>query len=208
MAFYPAVPTLGSITPPLPVADGGTGLSGAGGQLPWVPSDQGLLIATGDPEIAVATTTLTAGTVYLRKITPRTAMTLTDIWLCLTTAGSGTSTGSFVGLYSSAGTLLSGSADQASAFTGSTGGISCALSAPQALTPGSFYWVAVLSNLGTTQPTFARSSVPGVQENINLIAATFRTAINGTLVTALPSPSITPSSNVQAGSSPLWIGGS
>lgn len=175
------------------------------GTQPWwtLPNELGMLAANVDPVDSSGTLAMTAGSVYLLKIPIRSALTATNILLILTTAGSGASTGSFVGLYSSAGTLLSGSADQAGPFTGSLGVITCPLTAPQALTAGTFVWAAVLSNLATTQPTLARSQASGT--NALLTAAGFRFAINGTALSALPG-SVTPGSNAGSAGGNFFAG--
>jgi hypothetical protein len=203
----------GLTSSPITVALGGTGATTAAAAIGdlgynglWLPGDQGsALAASGEPENATGTFLSIAGTVYLRKVLVRSAFTATNVLLITTTAGSGTSTGSFVGLYSSAGTLLSGSSDLVTPFTAAAGGQTCALTTPQALAAGTFVWVAVLANLSVTQPTFARPNVANTPSNAFLTAATFRTAINGTSVTALPS-SITPGSNTQTNAAPIWVG--
>ena len=178
----------------------------AAGTTPWLPADSGLLIATGDQETATASFLLIAGTLYLRKLNVRSSVLVTNLWFGLPVVGAGASTGSFAGLYSSTGTLLSGSADIATQFTTAIGGISCPLTTPQQLTAGTFVWAAVLSNLATTQPTLSKASVINPISNLNLTAATFRIAINGTGLSVLPG-SITPASNAQANSASLWVGG-
>ena len=171
----------------------------------WLPSDNGLLLAAYDPVEATGTAITTAGTMYLVKLTPRTSVTITNLWISIQTAGSGTSTGSFVGLYNSAGTLLSGSADIGTSLA-SAGALSTALTTPQAVTAGSFYWAAILTNLGTTQPTLREAVGPvGGSSNVNLSAAVSRFASNGTLQTVLPS-TITPASNSQAAGNSYWVG--
>lgn len=172
----------------------------------WSPADNGLLVANMDWLMAGTTQILTGGTVYLMKVEIRQSMTWTNVWFDLQTAGVGASTGSFVGLYSSAGTLLSGSADMAASLTGTTGPKSVALSTPQALTAGSFVWVAILVNLATTQPTL-RIAAPVAHANANLTAASLRFCVNGTGVTALPSPSITPASNTATGAFTFVVAG-
>lgn len=171
----------------------------------WVPADNGLLAVCSELDNTVAGSVAIAGTLYLQKIPIRVALTATNIWFLISSAGSGASTGSFTGLYSSAGSLLSGTADIAASIT-ATGAKSVALTTPQSLAAGSFVWAAFLVNLATTQPTprsIAASSPAAV--NLNLAAAVLRTAVNGTGLTALPA-SITPSSNTATGALPFWIG--
>jgi hypothetical protein len=173
--------------------------------LPWVPSDSGLLAANGDTTSLEGTQTLTAGTVYLLKIPIRQALTVSKLYFMMANAGVGTSSGSFCGLYDSTGALLTGSADLVTPFTNSFAPQAVTLTTPQALTAGTFVWAALLANLSVTQPTCQVNFNNGNMANLNLAAAAFRIAVNGTGLTALPSP-ITPSANSQTGSQNFWIG--
>lgn len=148
---------------------------------PWLPGDNAFLAATGDPVDFNAGFLTIAGTVYLSKIPVRSAFTATNLWCICTVAGVGASTGSFGGVYSSAGTLLTGSADTGGLVLG-TGGVQIPLTTPQALTPG-FVWGAFIFNLATTQPTLARSNAFG---NVGLSAALSRFAVPVTGQTTLP----------------------
>jgi hypothetical protein len=188
MGTFPFAPTIAGVT------GGGTGVGTAGGQIPWLPVDNNLLAAVGDPAEESGVALLSAGTLYLMKLPIRTATTITNVWASLTTAGSGASTGSFVGVYSSAGVLLSGSADIAASLTGSTGGISNPLTTPQAIAAGSFVWLAILVNLAVTQPTLARSGSSSGSLNLDETPALLRACTNGTLLSALPG-TIVPGSN-------------
>jgi hypothetical protein len=175
----------------------------------WQPSDNGLLIANSDPWDASGSAVLTAGTLYLSKLTARALLLLSTLWFGLQAAGAGASTGSFAGVYSSAGVLLSGSADIAAQLTGAAGGFSVPLTSPQQIPAGQFVWAAVLANLATTQPTLAKGiggAGGGAITDINLTAAAFRFATNGTGLVALPG-SITPAANASTPSD-FWAGGS
>jgi hypothetical protein len=100
---------------------------------------------------------LTAQALYLARIVPRVNKTLTTISLAVSAAGSGSSTGTFVGVYGSAGGApLSTSLDCAASFTGSTGWKPINLQVAQPLTAGNLYFVAVLCNLSVTQVTLLR----------------------------------------------------
>lgn len=213
----PVVPTSGTIdTTATDIQLDGTQAAGASGLLPdakhvhpaaaaWIPSDSGLLVASCDPYAAQATSgNLTAGTLYLMKVWVRYPMTITRLWWIVTSGGTGASTQSFTGLYSSAGTLLSGSAEISSSLT-SAGAKSLTLTTPQALTAGTFVWAAILTNFATTQPILSRVAGSGELARLNETAATYRAATNGTSLTALPG-TITPSSNSLAGNI-LWAGG-
>jgi trimeric autotransporter adhesin len=171
----------------------------------WTVADSGLLAMNFDPILAAGQQIATAGTLYLLRVNIYKAITWTSVIVGVTTAGAGTpGTGTFTGLYSSAGTLLSGSADVASSLT-STGTRTLALTTPQALAAGSFVWVALLTNMATTQPTMGRSAAANQMLNLNLGATALRAALNGTSLTALPA-SITPSSNTGTGAQGFWVG--
>lgn len=173
---------------------------------PWLPGDNGFLAATDDLGACGATAVMAAGTVYLRKLPVRYALTISGLVVALAAAGSGTSAGSFAGVISSAGTLLTGSADIGSILTGANGGRQLPLTTPQNPAIGSFVWLAVVANLSVTQPTLraAGGGNPTVM-NANLPNSAFNTAVNGTGQAALPS-SITPNSNSASGAVPFFIG--
>lgn len=125
----------------------------------WLPSDDGFLGANGNPEAISGGGLLVNGTLYLARIIPRYNQTITTLYVAVTTVGSGTSTGCFMGLYSSSGgAALSTTTDCASVFTGGTGARGQNLQVAQAVTGGSIYYIAVLCNLGTTAVTLARQN--------------------------------------------------
>lgn len=172
----------------------------------WQPSDNGLLLSSlGDPALPTATGTLVAGTLYLMKLTARTAVTITNLLFEVANVGVGASAGTFAGLYSAAGALLSGSADVNAAFL-AQGPATCPLTTPQPLAAGAFAWAALLVNFATTQPTLTKgATATGNVPNIGLAAAAYRFATNGTGLVALPG-SITPAANSPAGLLTLWAG--
>lgn len=195
------------------VAAGSNGLWADSGHVhpsvTWTYADSGVLAANITDPLAASNTALTiAGTLYLLRVNIYKAITWTNVLLAVTAAGNNTggSTGTFVGLYNSAGTLLTGSLDVAASLT-TAGTRTLALTTPQALSAGTFVWVAILTNLGTTQPTLARSGAAVNTQNFNLAAASFRVAVNGTGLTALP-PSITPGSNTGTNSLSFLVGAS
>lgn len=175
----------------------------------WTPQDNGLLVSSGgDPGLITSTAILTAGTLYLVKLPIRYALTITSLMFLVSVIAAGTSTTSFAGLYSPAGTLLTGSSDIGTPLK-SGGPQSLALTTPQALTPAStaFVWAALLVNFGSTQPTlFKGGAITNNVPNAGLTAATYRWATNGTGLSALPG-SITPSSNSSASALTLWCAG-
>jgi hypothetical protein len=172
----------------------------------YLPADIGLLAANLDDPATAATNGITiAGTVYLLKILIRKAITASKINVAVTTVGNNTggSTGTYVGLYNSSGTLLSGSSDVATSLT-SGGLVGMSLTSSQSLSAGTFVWAAILTNMGTTQPTLARTSTGLNVINTGLVAATYRVCVNGTSQTSLSS--ITPSSNTQTNSLGFYVG--
>lgn len=142
------VPTIGNILPPLPASQGGTG--GTQG-LYWQPSDDGFLGGDSDPATESGGGVAIAGTLYLTRLNIRSAMTITNLFYGVSSIGVGASTGTFVGLYSAGGTLLTGSADMGATFSGTTGYKQCALNTPQQVAAGTVLYAAMLCNLATTQ---------------------------------------------------------
>jgi hypothetical protein len=174
--------------------------------IPWEASDNTLLLANGDPWDAVNTSLLAAGTVYLSKIIVRTVTLVSNVWFLCNTAGAGASSGSFVGIYSSAGVLLSSSADIGGLLT-TAQAVEGALATPQLFQAGTFFWNAIVVNLATTQPSMGRGAGTNISSLLGLTAATARFAINGTGQSSLPA-SITPASNGSTGGVTLWSGNS
>lgn len=170
----------------------------------WQPSDNGLLLSSlGDPALLTSTAILTAGTLYLAKWPVRAAVTVSNVEFEVSAVAVGASTGTFAGLYSSAGALLSGSADVNAQFL-AQGPAVCPLTTPQALAAGGFVWAALLVNFATTQPTlFKGATATGNVPNVGLTAAAFRFAVNGTGLASLPG-AITPAANSAAGLLSLW----
>jgi hypothetical protein len=171
----------------------------------WQPADNNLLIANGDPATFSANPLMTAGTLYIMKLTARAPLTISNLWFGCQAIGVGASSGSFAGLYSATGTKLSGSSDVGSLFTSATGGVECPLTTPQALTQGESVYATLLMNLATTQPALARFGGVAAIANLNLTAANYRWAQIGSQGTSLPA-SLTPSSFTTAGVQ-YWCGG-
>lgn len=151
------VPTVGNSLTPLGVASGGTGTA-TGAALPqWQPPDDGFLGFNSDPATASGGGLLVAGTAYIERLPIRTATLVSKLWVCVTAAGVGASSGSFLWIVSGAnGAVLAQSADAAAALTG-TGWQPVNMTVPATVGgSGAFPFAVILSNLATTQPTLLR----------------------------------------------------
>ncbi len=168
------------------------------------PATHGLVAWAHDPTQNVNSSLLTNGTVYLTAVYPAKDASVTKLYIHIPVVGVTPTAGqNWLGLYSSAGTRLQQVGIDSEVAT--TGLITATITA-QAVTAGSFYWVAVLANAATA-PTLARASgVTGIgtAANIGLTAATYRYAIAATAQTTLPA-SITPSSNTATTFAGPWV---
>lgn len=154
----------------------------------FTPADHGIISWSQDPGTLRSTAdATTSGTVYLIKVKIVDRSTIvTNVCAGIVTGGTTLTAGQcFAGLYSSAGTLLSTSADQSGNWT--TAGLKeIALGAPQTLAVGSYY-VALLA-VGTTPPTWATGNGQGQATitNAKLSTATSRWLIGPAGQTSLP----------------------
>jgi hypothetical protein len=164
----------------------------------------GYLGWTYDPAMGSGGTVLpTAGGVILCKIPWPLTQSVTNV-VATVVAGGGTLTSGqcFAGLYSSSGTRLGVTADQASAWgTAGTVPKTMAITGGPVSVPGGgpagFIYAGFLWN-GTTAPQFLKASNSTAQSiNGALPAASLRTAVNGSGGTSLPS-SLTLSSSTAA----------
>ena len=154
----------------------------------FYPADAGYLEWSYDPVVISASTAL-AGTasIYLVRINIRVARTVTNVVTYLGTLGGGLTTGeNFAGLYSSGGSLIGTSADQASSWnTGSSTGVkTVALTGGPFSVPAGFCWAAFMYN-GSTAPSFGRAfNVTAAISNAGFAATTarFATATGGTVL--------------------------
>ena len=172
----------------------------------WIPTDNGLLLAVCDMAAAGASAAMVGGSVYLGKMVVRRDVTVSRVWFQTSVAGTGSSTGSYVGLYSQAGTRLAQStdADATAAFKATAGPQSVALDVPQALKAGTFVWAALVENLDGTQPSLTTyAATIAARANLGLPPSQYRAASGGTGQTTLPS-SLTVSS--QSAANPIWMG--
>lgn len=165
----------------------------AGIQMPpgmFLPQDHGFETWNLDPGFPSSSVIAVNTRIYLVKLLIRRNVAVDTIWWSVATAGNTPTAGqNEVGLYSSAGTLLT--ATNVDAAISSSGAKSTAITA-QNLLAGTFVWVGFVFNAGTC-PTLVRGSSFESAPNINLAAATLRAAVNGT-GTVLPA-SIVPASN-------------
>jgi hypothetical protein len=169
----------------------GTAIQAVPQAVSWLPSDNGMVIGNGDPLDFTTGGILTAGSVYLMKLIPRyPGVLLSNLWFFITAAGVGASTGSFAGVYSNAGQLLTGSADIGAQLLGGAGPFEVPLLTPQLLSAP--VWATIVANLATTQPTLLRGQSTGTTPNVNLPTSQNRFGIAATLQTVLPA-SFTPS---------------
>ena len=170
----------------------------------WTPADQGLVAWNFDPVLANNTVTAVSGTKYVFRIKVGQSCTVTNIVMCLPTAGSTLTAGqNGCALYDSTGAQLGATADQSGSWT--SGGVKIMpITAPVAVNAG-FVYVEVMSN-GTTPATFTRATPSASAMNTNLAGATLRNATNGTGATALDA-SITPGS-LSTANTPVayWVG--
>jgi hypothetical protein len=165
-------------------------------------ADHGLETWTHDPYYAQSSLIAVNGTAYFVRLNIRRSVTVDTIhWVIATAGATPTANQNQVGLYSSTGTRLAVTTVDAS--ISSSGSKATAITA-QALTAGTFVWVAFLFN-AATPPTLLRGSSFATSPSINLTAATARAVVNGTGLTALPA-SITPASNSFTNNATYWAG--
>lgn len=165
-------------------------------------ADHGLVNWNFSPYTNMVATAITSGTVNMAKVWIRQPVTVDSVAIGIGTVGAALVAGqNFAGLYDAGGNRLGQTADQTAAW-GTVGGKDMALTAPVVIsTPGAYY-VAVLSNAGTT-PAFARgSALTPTIANINLTAADAAFATGPAGQTSLP-VSITMASRTLTGNA-LW----
>lgn len=159
-------------------------------------ADNGLISWAYDIVAAANNTALTAGVVYLVRVTVPAATTITNVVMFVNTAGV-TLSNCYVALFDTSGTRLGVSADRSTAWQSSGTKVN-PLTSPVSVTAGSYY-AAMLAN-GTTPPTVQRG-VSASSVNLSLAAPNLRFAQSGTGQTAIPA-SITMGSTT--GNSNSW----
>ncbi|MGW3400299.1 collagen-like triple helix repeat-containing protein [Streptomyces zhihengii] len=168
------------------------------------PAAHGIAAWCYDPALAVNSTALVNGSLYLVRVDVAAAVTVTKLYWWVGNSGTSPVTNqNHVGLYNSSGVLLA-SANADSAV--SSAALKTTTVTGQPLLAGAFYWVGLLFN-ASVPPTLTRASGwtgVNVAANLGLTAATFRFAINGTSRTSLPA-TITPASNVGTDFAGPWV---
>jgi Hyaluronidase protein (HylP) len=166
------------------------------------PANHGLTAWAYDPALALNSSVLTSGTVYLIKVHVSLGVSVTKLyWHVAVVAVTPTSSQNFVGLYDSTGARLA-TIDVTADVTAT--GIKATTIPSTGLTTGAFYWVALVTN-AVTPPAISRTTGlagAGGLVNVGLSVAAYRFATNGTSQTSLP-VSITPGSASQG--LPLWM---
>jgi len=163
--------------------------------------DQGMISWQFDHATNMVASTITSGTISWSKLWIRQPVTITNVCVHIGTVGAALVAGqNFGALYDPAGNRLGVTADQ-TANWGTTGFKSMALTAPVAVTAGYFY-VAILTNAGTS-PSFARgSALVATIPNANLTATDARFATGPAGQTTMP-VSVTMASRTLSGNA-LW----
>lgn len=168
------------------------------------PAAHGLTAWAYDPALAVNSTEVSNGVLYLVRLNVAANASVTKVYWWAGNSGSGPVSGqNLIGLYGSDGTLLA-STNVDSAI--SSAGLKTTTITSQSLVAGSFYWVGLLFN-ASVAPTLTRGSGwTGVDAaaNIGLAASAYRFARNGSGRTALPSP-LVPASNTGTDFAGPWV---
>ncbi|MGW0599969.1 glycosyl hydrolase family 28-related protein [Streptomyces sp. NPDC002776] len=167
------------------------------------PVNHGLAGWAFDPQLALNSSLLTNGTVYLTKIHVSKTQAVTKLNWWVTTVGATPAAGQCqVGLYDSAGTRLAVTTVDADI---SSTGMKTTTIPSTTLQAGQWYWVAMVFN-ASTAPTLARatgSAGLATAVNLNLSASAYRYATNGVGQTSLPA-TINPTANVATGFAGPW----
>ena len=172
---------------------------------PWSPqpSDNNLKAWVDDPLRTTASFTLTQGVLYLAKMKIPNAITVTNLWLIMTTALTTPTAGqNFVGLYDSSGNLLCTSADVGSSLS-STGVKQLTIPSTN-LSANTFCFGALLTNATTAGGARGQSASSAAYNNVGLSVAASRGLTSGTSQTALPA-TVTLGSATQGNNVP-WMG--
>ncbi|MEV6571880.1 hypothetical protein [Streptomyces sp. NPDC051577] len=157
-----------------------------------LPSDQGLLAWTGDPNDAGHVTAQgnagVAGRITLVKIQIRKSITWSKIWFGLAGVdGSASLANCYLGVYDSAGTLKGVTADISSQLLTGATGKSVDLVAPFSAGPGEYFIAMLLGGTWTTNLLTFKATGAGITVNCGLVAPRLRYSNMLTGQTSLPS---------------------
>ncbi|SRR6266568_3650538 len=168
------------------------------------PTDLGYQSWAYDPIGCRAGQILTSGVLFMVRLQIRQSLSLSTIYIGVTTPGSGLTAGqNLVGLYNSSGTLVGSTGDQATSWTTGSAEKIISLTSSAAVTAG-FYWVGILSN-GTTPPTLAvGSQLIGNLGGAAAGGSARRFGSFGSALTALPT-SVTPSLITAVTNQTYWV---
>lgn len=156
-----------------------------------LPSEQGLLAWTGDPNDAGHVTAQSSagvgGRITLVRIPIRRTITWSNIWLGLSGIDTGaTLENNYLGVYDTTGTLRGTTADISAMYMTSAIAKAFPLSVPFTATPG-FYFIAMLMNgTWTTNSLHFKATGAGISVNAGLTAPLLRYSSMLTGQTSLP----------------------
>jgi hypothetical protein len=150
------------------------------------PQDHNLLAWTMDPALTQTGTILTSGVLYMARIKLPEDSTVTNLIASVTTGGTTLTAGqNFAALYTSTGTRIAITADQAASWAGAGAKTMALAGGPYALTAGTYY-AALLAN-GTTPPTFLRGhGISTSTLNIGVTSTAGRSLTSGAAQTTPP----------------------
>lgn len=150
------------------------------------PHDHDMIQWQFDPASNMVGTAITSGTVNWSKLWIRQPTTITNVIVAISSIGAALVAGqNFAGLYDNAGTRVGVTADMTATW-GTAGLKEMALTAPVVVPTPTYYYVAIVSNAGTT-PSFARgSALTASIPNAKLTATNARFATGPAAQTSLP----------------------
>ncbi|MEV6569913.1 hypothetical protein [Streptomyces sp. NPDC051577] len=157
-----------------------------------LPSDQGLLAWTGDPNDAGHVTAQSnagvAGRITLVKMQIRRSITWSRIWFGLAGVdGAASLTNCYLGVYDSTGTLKGVTADISSQLLTGATGKSVDLTSPFTAAPGEYFIALLLNGTWTTNLLTLKATGAGITVNCGLSAPRLRYSNMLTGQTSLPS---------------------
>ncbi|MFJ1865559.1 hypothetical protein ACIOD1_13090 [Streptomyces sp. NPDC088097] len=167
----------GSVLQVIKVSGSGPAASGIDlAQAYPLPSDQGLLAWTGDPNDAGHVTAQSnggvAGRVTLVKMQIRKSITWSKIWFGLAGVDSGaTLANCYLGVYNSSGTLVGVTADISSNLMSGATGKSVDLMSPFTASPGEYFVAMLLNGTWSTNVLTFKATGAGITVNSGTLAA-------------------------------------